>query len=168
MAAAHVPLSLAPGEARQFDWSHEAVLPNGVTVIAKAAHVRLCHGRMPFVRAYPRATREMVFDARDRAFALFKGTRGRGVHDNMKTAAEAVFAGKDRQYNRRFLQMRGHYLVGPVARAPASGWEKGGACQGSDMRSMLDGRRRAGRESGRAHPRALFRRRGRGSRPTTR
>src|SRR6478735_10008698 len=41
MAAAYVPLSFAPGEAYQFDWSHEVVLLNGVTVIVKAAHVRL-------------------------------------------------------------------------------------------------------------------------------
>ena len=40
--AAYVPLSFAPGEAYQFDWSHEVVLLNGVTVIVKAAHVRLC------------------------------------------------------------------------------------------------------------------------------
>src|SRR5712671_6061872 len=38
-AAAYVPLSFAPGEAYQFDWSHEVVLLNGVTVIVKAAHV---------------------------------------------------------------------------------------------------------------------------------
>ena len=43
----------------------------------------------------------------------------------MKTAVEAVFIGKDRQYNRRFLRMCGHYLVEPVACTPASGWEKG-------------------------------------------
>jgi transposase len=30
-AAAYVPLSFAPGEAYQFDWSHEVVLLNGVT-----------------------------------------------------------------------------------------------------------------------------------------
>ena len=32
-AAAYVPLSFAPGEAYQFDWSHEVVLLNGTTVI---------------------------------------------------------------------------------------------------------------------------------------
>jgi transposase len=53
-AAAYVPLSFAPGEAYQFDWSHEVVLLSGVTVIVKVAHVRLCHSRMLFVRAYPR------------------------------------------------------------------------------------------------------------------
>ncbi len=124
-AAAFVPLSFAPGEAYQFDWSHEIVLLNGVTVTVKAAHVRLCHSRMLYVRAYPRETQEMVFDAHDRAFALFKGTCRRGIYDNMKTAVETVFVGKDRLYNRRFLQMCSHYLVEPVACTPASGWEKG-------------------------------------------
>ena len=124
-AAAFVPLSFAPGEAYQFDWSHEVVLLDGVTVTVKVAHVRLCHSRMLYVRAYPRETQEMVFDAHDRAFALFKGTCGRGIYDNMKTAVETVFVGKARLYNRRFLQMCSHYLVEPVACTPASGWEKG-------------------------------------------
>src|SRR6516165_8061551 len=77
--SAYVPLSFASGEAYQFDWSHEVVLLNGVTVIVKVAHVRLCHSRMLFVRAYPRETQEMVFDAHDRAFALFRGTCRRGI-----------------------------------------------------------------------------------------
>jgi transposase len=122
---AYVPLSFAPGEAYQFDWSHEVVLINGVTVIVKVAHVRLCHSRMMFARAYPRETQEMVFDAHDRAFAFFKGACTRGIYDNMKTAVETIFVGKERAYNRRFLQMCGHYLVDPVACTPASGWEKG-------------------------------------------
>ena len=33
MAAAYVPLSFAPGEAYQFDWSHEVVLLSGTTVM---------------------------------------------------------------------------------------------------------------------------------------
>jgi transposase len=124
-AAAYVPLFFAPGEAFQFDWSHEVVVLNGVTITVKVAHVRLCHSRMPFVRAYPRETQEMVFDAHDRAFAFFRGACQRGIYDNMKTAVETVFVGKDRLYNRRFLQMCSHYLVDPVACTPASGWEKG-------------------------------------------
>jgi transposase len=124
-ASAYVPLSFAPGEAYQFDWSHEIVVVNGVTTTVKVAHVRLCHSRMMFVRTYPRETQEMVFDAHDRAFAFFKGACTRGIYDNMKTAVETIFAGKDRQYNRRFLQMCSHYLVDPVACTPASGWEKG-------------------------------------------
>ena len=124
-AEAFVPLSFAPGEAYQFDWSHEIVLINGVTVTVKVAHVRLCHSRMLFVRAYPRETQEMVFDAHNRAFAFFKGACTRGIYDNMKTAVETVFIGKERQFNRRFLRLCGHYLVEPTACTPAAGWEKG-------------------------------------------
>jgi len=124
-AQAYVPLSFAPGEAYQFDWSHEIVVMSGVTVTLKVAHLRLCHSRMMYVRAYPRETQEMVFDAHDRAFAFFKGACARGVYDNMKTAVETIFVGKERQYNRRFLQMCSHHLVEPVACTPASGWEKG-------------------------------------------
>ena len=124
-ADAYVPLSFEAGEAYQFDWSHEVVRINNATVILKVAHVRLCHSRMFFVRAYPRETQEMVFDAHDKAFAFFRGTCTRGIYDNMKTAVDAIFVGKDRQYNRRFLQMCSHYLIEPTACTPASGWEKG-------------------------------------------
>ena len=122
---AFVPLTFAPGEAYQFDWSHEIVLLRGVTTTIKAAQVRLCHSRMLFVRAYPRETQEMVFDAHDRAFAFFRGTCQRGIYDNMTTAVDAVFVGRERVFNRRFLQMCSHYLVEPTACTPASGWEKG-------------------------------------------
>ncbi len=125
LAQAYVPLSFAPGEAYQFDWSHEIIVMDGVTTTVKVAHVRLCHSRMMFVRAYPRETQEMVFDAHDRAFAFFRGACTRGIYDNMKTAVETIFVGKDRRYNRRFQQMCSHYLVEPVACTPASGWEKG-------------------------------------------
>ena len=124
-AEAYVPLSFAPGEAYQFDWSHECVVIDGVTTIAKVAHMRLCHSRMPFVRAYPRERQEMVFDAHEKAFLFFKGACQRGIYDNMKTAVDAVFVGKERQFNRRFLQMLSHHTVDPTACTPAAGWEKG-------------------------------------------
>src|SRR5207344_2775840 len=119
-AAAYVPLTFDPGEAYQFDWSHEIVLLNGVTTTVKVAHMRLCHSRMMFVRAYPRESQEMVFDAHERAFAFFKGACQRGIYDNMKTAVETIFVGKDRQYNRRFLQMWLDEDDEDLAQVPAS------------------------------------------------
>ena len=78
---------------------------------------------MLFVRAYPRETQEMVFDAHDRAFALFKGACQRGIYDNMKTAV-VTLRRQGRRYNRRFLQMCSHYLVDPIACTPALGWRR--------------------------------------------
>ncbi len=66
-----------------------------------------------------------MFDAHDRAFSFFKGACSRGIYDNMKTAVDAVFLGKERQFNRRFMRMCAHYLVEPTACTPAAGWEKG-------------------------------------------
>jgi hypothetical protein len=56
-----------------------------------------------------------------KAFAFFGGTCTRGIYDNMKTAVDTIFVGRDRAYSRRFQQMYGHYLVDPVACTPASG-----------------------------------------------
>ena len=122
---AFIPLSFAPGEAYQFDWSHEVVLINGTTVTVKVAHVRLCHSRMLFVRAYPRETQEMVFDAHDRAFALFQ----RCLHARHLRQHEDR-GGHDLRRPRACLQPAlpadvQPLSVDPVACNPASGWEKG-------------------------------------------
>ena len=43
----------------------------------------------------------------------------------MKTAVDAIFVGKERAFNRRFLQMMSHYLVEPTPCTPGAAWEKG-------------------------------------------
>ncbi len=53
------------------------------------------------------------------------GTASGGSTNNMKTAVETIFVGRERAYNRRFLQMCSHYLVEPRGLTPATGWEKG-------------------------------------------
>ena len=83
-----VPLSFDPGEAYQFDWSHEYARLSGVTTKVKAAHMRLCYSRMQLVQIFPRASQEMVFEAHERAFHFFGGVCRRGIYDNMKTAVE--------------------------------------------------------------------------------
>ena len=65
---AFVPLSFDPGEAYQFDWSHEYARLSGVTTKVKAAHMRLCYSRMQLVQIFPRESQEMVFEAHERAF----------------------------------------------------------------------------------------------------
>ena len=87
------PLSFAPGEACQFDWSHEVVLINGTTVTVKITHVRLCHSRMLFVRGL--SAPDPGNGVRTRTAALspsFTGNLGAAFYDNMKTAV----AGRER------------------------------------------------------------------------
>jgi transposase len=77
----YIPLRFAPGEAYQFDWSHEKAILAGIPQTIKVAHFRLSHSRMFLVIAYPRASQEMVFDAHNRAFKFFKGTCRRGIYE---------------------------------------------------------------------------------------
>jgi transposase len=121
-AEAYIPLTFAPGEADPFDWSHEIVVVDGVTATVKVAHVRLRHEPHDVRARLPaRDMRRWRSTGATHAFAVFKGACRRGVADDMKTAADTVFVGKDRQDNRRFLQMCWRHLVEPVACTPAAG-----------------------------------------------
>ncbi|NBQ70137.1 MAG: IS21 family transposase [Nitrosomonadaceae bacterium] len=120
-----VPLAFPAGETCQFDWSHEYVILGGVLQTVKVAHFRLAYSRRMFLAAYSRETQEMVFDAHIKAFEHFGGVPKRMMYDNPKTIVDAIFAGKARQFNRRFLALASHYLFEPVACTPESGWEKG-------------------------------------------
>lgn len=122
---AYIPQTFGHGEAYQFDWSHELVELAGVVTKVKVAHFRLCLSRMPFCVAYHRESLEMVLDAHVRAFEFYGGSCRRGIYDNLKTVVTKILLGKDRTFNRRFLQLASHYLVEPVACTPAAGWEKG-------------------------------------------
>jgi transposase len=122
---AFIPLSFAPGEAFQFDWSYEQIELNGVNLRVKVAQFRLSHSRMPFCIAYTRETLEMALDAHVRAFEFFGGSCRKGIYDNLKTVVSKVLLGRERVFNRRFVAMASHYLFEPVACTPAAGWEKG-------------------------------------------
>lgn len=120
-----VPLTFAPGEAFQFDWSEDYVVIGGVNTKLQIAHFRLSHSRAFFLRAYLQQTHEMLFDAHYHAFQVFGGVPERGIYDNMKTAVDKVGRGKQRTINKRFQSMVSHYLFEAEFCNPAAGWEKG-------------------------------------------
>lgn len=124
LSKAFVPLAFPAGEVCQFDWSQEIVELGSVTQTIKVAHFRMAHSRKMFVVAYPNETQEMVFDAHNQAFKFFDGVPKQMIYDNLKTVVDAIFVGKERQFNRRFLTLANHYMFEPVACTPASGWKK--------------------------------------------
>jgi len=120
-----VPLTFAPGEAFQFDWSEDTVRIGGERTKLQVAQFKLSHSRAFLLRAYPLQTHEMLFDAHNHAFAVFGGVPRRGIYDNMKTAVDRVRVGKARDVNARFAALVSHYLFEAEFCNPASGWEKG-------------------------------------------
>jgi len=127
----------------------QVVLIDGVTTTVKVAHVRLSHSRMPFVRAYPRETQQMVFDAHDKAFAFFGGACARGIYDSEVWPPWVRGQAERRLRSRRSSSARIAPITGGSSRCaamtwstrrplssdqwrinerpctPASGWEKG-------------------------------------------
>ena len=120
-----IPLTFAPGEAFQFDWSEDWAMIGGERTKLQIAQFKLSHSRAFFLRAYPLQTHEMLFDAHNHAFAALGGVPARGIYDNMKTAVDKVRRGKQRDVNIRFSAMVSHYLFDAEFCNPASGWEKG-------------------------------------------
>jgi transposase len=120
-----IPLTFAPGDAFQFDWSEDWAVIAGERTKLQIAQFKLSHSRAFFLRAYPLQTHEMLFDAHNQAFATFGGVPARGIYDNMKTAVDKVRRGKQRDINIRFAAMVSHYLFNAEFCNPASGWEKG-------------------------------------------
>ena len=58
-----------------------------------------------------------MLDAHNRAFAFFGGVPRKVIYDNLKTVVDAVFAGKERQFNRRILALASHYRFEPPQRS---------------------------------------------------
>jgi len=134
LTEAFLPLLFLPGDACQFDGSHEQVELGGVLQTIKVAHFRLAYSRQMFVVAYARERQEMVMDAHSRAFAFFGGVPARLIYDalkevpsgdNLKAVVDTFYTRKERQFNRRVLTLTNHYLFEPVACTPAAGGEKG-------------------------------------------
>lgn len=120
-----VPLTFAPGEAFQFDWSEDWAVIGGERTKLMVAQFKLCYSRAFMLRAYPLQTHEMLFDAHNHALAALGGVPARGIYDNMKTAVDRVLRGKAREVNARFRAMASHFLFEAEFCNPAAGWEKG-------------------------------------------
>jgi len=121
----YVPLTFAPGEAFQFDWSEDYAVIGGQNTKLQVAHFKLSHSRAFVLRAYLQQTHEMLFDAHNHAFEVLGGVPERGIYDNMKTAVDKVGRGKARTVNIRFQAMVSHFLFESEFCNPAAGWEKG-------------------------------------------
>ena len=69
----------------------------------------------------------------------FSEARTHGIYDNMKTAVESALVGKERQFNRRFLQMCEHdfWSSQPPARPPQGGRRGRSEDQVGNLRERL-------------------------------
>lgn len=106
-----VPLSFAPGEAFQFDWSEDFAVIHGVRVKLQVAHVKLCYSRAFTVRAYLLQTHEMLFDAHN---PRLPGSRWSAAARHIRQHAHRRGQGRPRQGTQRQCSFFGHDQSLPV------------------------------------------------------
>ena len=118
-----VPLSFAPGEAFQFDWSEDWAVIGGERVKLQVAHVKLCYSRAFILRAYLLQTHEMLFDAHNHAFRVLGG---RAAARHLRQHAHRRGQGRPRQGAQRQRSLFGHGQPLPVrSRVLQSGCQAG-------------------------------------------
>ena len=124
-AEVYLPLQFDPGEEAQVDWGEAWFIHNGEMRKVHLFCIRLCHSRASYVRAYWRENMESFLDGHVRAFQFFGGVPRQCAYDNLRCAVIAVGRGRERTLNRRFIELRSHYLFESRFCNVASGNEKG-------------------------------------------
>lgn len=123
---AMVPLSPdRPGEA-EVDWGEALVDMDGVMKKVYLFCMRPRQSGKPFVRAYPKQSQEMFFDAHIHAFAYYGGVFPEIIYDNLKAVVAKVLRGQKREEQYRFKLFKAHYSFKARYCNVARGNEKGG------------------------------------------
>ena len=121
----YMPLQFDPGEEVQVDWGDGWIIDRGAQRKVMLFCMRLCYSTASFVRAYERQDQESLLDGHVRGFEFFRGVARRGAYDNPKTIVITVGKGQDRTLNKRFLELKSHYLFDVRFCNTAKGNEKG-------------------------------------------
>ncbi len=120
-----VPLAAEPGEQAQVDWGEAFVRIGGEERKVYLFCMRLRHSGTPFVRAFPDDGLEAFLAGHRLAFESFGGVPRECVYDNLRSAVSRVLPGPNREENRHFSALRGHYLFDSRFCNVRSGNEKG-------------------------------------------
>lgn len=79
-----------------------------------------------FVQCFPSERQQALFEGHIRAFEFFGGVFPVIIYDNLSTAVEKVFRGKNRKLRENFLKFKAYYNFSPRFCNPGQAHEKGG------------------------------------------
>ena len=119
-----LPLAFDYGQVFEADWLEPEVEMAGQLVKVKVLVARLRASRAAFLKAYPTAGQEALFDGLIGAFHFWQGIPATGRFDNPRTVAVFLKKGA-REENERFGQFRAHYGFSLSLCTPGRAHEKG-------------------------------------------
>ncbi|MCP3941102.1 MAG: IS21 family transposase [Desulfobacteraceae bacterium] len=121
-----IPLDPPVGQEAEVDWGRCTAILSGLKTVLKFFCIRSKFSGKHFVRCYPCERQQALFDAHIQAFSYFGGVFPILIYDNMTTAVQRVFVGKDRILQKEFNKFKAYYNFAPRFCTPGQGHEKGG------------------------------------------
>ena len=119
------PIEHPVGGEIQIDWGEATAIFNSQPTKVMIFCARLAYSKATFVRAYHRDDLVSFLDAHVWMLEQLGGVPKCLAYDNLKSAVIKVYPGHNRDLNRRFAEMRSHYLFETRFCNVASGNEKG-------------------------------------------
>lgn len=123
---AFIPSDPESGVEAEVDWGQCIAIIGGIKTRLKFFCMRSKFSGKHFVRCYPCERQQALFDGHIRGFAFFGGIFPILIYDNLTTAVQKVFCGKDRILQESYDKFRGYYNFEPRFCNRGQGHEKGG------------------------------------------
>jgi len=121
-----IPSDPELGREAEADWGNcQAILADELVKL-KMFCVRSKGSGMHLVQCYPCERQQALLEGHIQAFAFFDGIFPTLIYDNLTTAVEKVFRGKERRLQEGFAKFKAYYNFTPRFCNVAKGNEKGG------------------------------------------
>jgi len=123
---AFIALQPDAGQEAEVDWGTCTAILGGEQCQLKFFCMRSKFSGKHFTCCYPCERQQALFDGHIRAFSFFGGIFPVLIYDNLTTAAQRVFRGKDRKLQAEFDKFRSYYNFTPRFCNKGQAHEKGG------------------------------------------
>lgn len=125
-AQAFIPLDPELGLEAEMDWGRCFAILGGVHSQLKLFCMRSRGSGKHFVQCFTCERQHALFEGHMRALSFFGEVFPVLIYDNLSTAVEEVFRGRDRKLRGNFLKFQGYYNFSPRFCNLGQGHEKGG------------------------------------------
>ena len=122
----YIPLEPELGMEAEVDWGGCHAIVAGEVTKLKMFSMRPKGSGKPFVRCFPCERQQALFEGHMRAFDFYGGVFRRLIYDNLSTAVEKVFKGKERKLQESFERFCAYYNFTPRFCNRGEAHEKGG------------------------------------------
>lgn len=123
---AYVPLSPDIGQEAEVDWGDVKIKLSGKTKTVKLFCIRSKYSGKLFAQIYPVERQQALFEGHIQAFSFLGGIFRYLIYDNLTTAINKIFKGKNRREQENFQKFRAFYNFEAKYCNPSEPHEKGG------------------------------------------